>query len=243
MNKSAVPNSKCNGVPPAMRWRLAFILLTSTVLSVNLSAVTIVFQESANGSTAGSTGSYEYEISGFDFLANAPCVNPIDSTATLCSDELDINFNPAVFSAISNGVASGGVAPFDWSLILFQPNNPPLAQGDYSALAEVNNASLAGIFSVAFTLTGGTSPLAPPFPSQSWSISQFDSNPNDVNGNGVSIFGNFEGTLASGNTVNSVPEPSSFMLSGTALVLALAVLMCRLSLRNGFDNDSKRKLG
>src|SRR5579864_8745686 len=118
MNTKVVPNSKRNGLPPATCWRLAFVLLVSTAFSVNLPASTIGFHISLNGST----GSFEYFLAGFDFRANAPCVNPINPGATGCSDELDIDFDPNVFSAISNGVA-----PSDYSLLLFEPNNPPNA--------------------------------------------------------------------------------------------------------------------
>ena len=71
----------------------------------------------------------------------------------MCSDELDISFDPTVFTEISNGVA-----PPDFDLLLFQVNNPPGAQGDYSALAVVDHASLAGTFSVDFSYIPGTIP-------------------------------------------------------------------------------------
>src|ERR1022692_4608375 len=100
MSTLIVPNPKCNRMSPATRWRFGFLLLISTVFSVNLSATMIAYQISLNGTT----GSYVYQISGFDFRANAPCVVPsigkLQPGATVCSDELDIDFDPNVFSAI-----------------------------------------------------------------------------------------------------------------------------------------------
>ena len=211
MSTLIVPNPKCNRMSPATRWRFGFLLLISTVFSVNLSATMIAYQISLNGTT----GSYVYQISGFDFRANAPCVNPINPGATGCSDELDIDSDPNVFSAISNGVA-----PSDYDLLLFEPNDPPGAVGDYSALAIVDHATLAGLFGVSFTLTGSGTPGP-----QDWSISQFDNN------------GIYEGTLVTGTTVpinSNIPEPSSVTLGGIGLVIGLAYLMYRLSGGTGF---------
>src|SRR5437588_331544 len=61
------------------------------------------------------------------------------------------------------------------SLILFQPNNPPGATGDYIALAQVNNPPLTGPFSVVFVFKGMGTPGAQPFV-----VEQFDQNGNFV---------------------------------------------------------------
>jgi hypothetical protein len=172
----------------SMHRQLPRILLFSALLAFSLSASPIVqYQVTTNGNT----GTYQYFVSGFDFLVN---------------QALDIQFGQVgpnnLFGQLSNGKAPAG---FD--LILFQPNNPPQAPGDYSALALVNHPSLTGTFSVEFTLTGTGVPG-----SQVFTISQFDSN------------GNFVSLLASGNTQlagsGAVPEPASFLPCGVALVIA-----------------------
>jgi hypothetical protein len=135
-------------------------------------------------STVGSLYQYTYTISGYSFAAN---------------QELDIDFDPALYGTLSNGVAPSG---FD--LLLFQPNNPPQAFGEYSALALTNNPSLIGTFSVEFTYLGSGVPQA-----QTFNI--YDDN-----------FVPFHGTgsvVASGTTVLMqvavAPEPATgWLLSG-----------------------------
>ena len=178
---------KSESVQGAMFRRLPKILLLSALLTVSLSASPILqYQVTTNGTT----GTYHYFVSGFDFLAN---------------QELDIQFGQ-LGSANLFGVLSNGKAPAGFDLMLFQPNNPPQAPGDYSALALVNHPSLTGTFSVDFTLTG----TGVPGP-QSFTISQFDSN------------GMFVSLLASGTTQlegSGAPEPASFLPCGVALVIA-----------------------
>ena len=171
----------------SMHRQLPRTVLFSALLAVGLSASPIVQYQLT---TSGNTGTYQYFVSGFDFLAN---------------QALDIQFGQIgpnnLFGQLSNGKAPAG---FD--LILFQPNNPPQAPGDYSALALVNHPSLTGTFSVDFTLTGTGVPG-----SQLFTISQFDSS------------GNFVSLLASGSTQlagSAVPEPPSFLPCGVALVIA-----------------------
>lgn len=177
---------KSGGVPRVICRQLPRILLLSALLTFSLSAGPIVqYQVTTNGTT----GTYHYFVGGFDFLLN---------------EALDIQFGQLgsnnVFGQLSNGVAPAG---FD--LLLFQPNNPPQAPGDYSALALVDHPSLTGTFSVDFTLTGTGMPG-----SQVFSISQFDSN------------GNFVGLVASGSTQlvgSGVPEPAGFLPCGVALII------------------------
>jgi len=177
---------KREGVPRVICRQLPRILLLSALFAFSLSAAPILQYEVT---TNGTTGTYHYFLSGFDFLLN---------------EALDIQFGELgpdnLFGQLSNGVAPAG---FD--LMLFQPNNPPQAPGDYSALAIMDHPSLTGTFSVDFTLTGTGMPG-----SQVFSISQFDSN------------GNFVGLVASGSTElvgSGVPEPAGFLPCGVALII------------------------
>jgi hypothetical protein len=207
---------KSNGAPHVICRQLPRILLLSALLAFSLSATTIQYQVTTNGTT----GTYHYFVSGF--VANEKCP---DNPALECSNELDIQFDPTMFGQLSNGVAPAG---FD--LLLFQPNNPPQAPGDYSALAIVNNPSLAGPFSVDFTFNPGTSSGIPcastPDFCQTFSINAFDSN------------GFFEGVAEptpgsppefTTPQVNGVPEPASFSLSGAGLLIGVVFLALRLS--------------
>ena len=112
---------KSNGVPHVICRQLPRILLLSALLAVSLSATTIQYQVTTNGTT----GTYQYFVSGFVAQQSCPANQSIQ-----CNNEIDILFDTPLFSQISNGVAPAG---FD--LLLFQPNNPPQAAGDYSALA------------------------------------------------------------------------------------------------------------
>jgi hypothetical protein len=184
--------------------KLPGILLFFTLCSFSLSATAIQYQVTSNGTT----GTYQYFISGF--VANQPCPN---NTAIQCSNQIDIQFDPTMFVQISNGVAPAG-----FNLLLFQPNNPPQAPGDYSALALVNNPSLAGPFSVDFTFNPATSSGVPcsstPDFCQKFSIKSFDSN------------GFFEGVAEPAPElttplVSGVPEPASLSLSGAGLIIGV----------------------
>lgn len=53
------------------------------------------------------------------------------------NQEIDIRFDPAIYTNLRNGVAGS-----DFDVLLFQPNNPPGAFGDFSALALVDNPLL-----------------------------------------------------------------------------------------------------
>jgi hypothetical protein len=197
--------NKRNAALPIICRQLPRILLLSALLAFSLPAATIQYQVS----TDGTTGTYQYFVSGF--VANQACP---DNTAIECSNEIDIAFNPTVFDQLSNGVAPAG---FD--LLLFQPNNPPQAPGDYSALAVVNNPSTEP-FSVGFTFNPGTSAGVSCSSSadfcQNFSIESFDSN------------GFFEGFAQTGTTtpvVSGAPEPVSVMLSGIGLLILGIVRM------------------
>ena len=195
-------------------YRLLRQILLSGLLAFSLSAGTIQYQLTS----AGTTGIYQYVVSGFNFSANQPCVSdsvPPGNPALECSDVLDIEFDPNVFSQISNGVA-----PTGFDVLLFQPNNPPQAPGDYIAEATVNQSSLNGTFSVDFALTGNGTPG-----SQQYSINQFDT---------AGLFMGAVPLNASGQTVGNTvlpasgtPEPASLSLCGAALIMGSVLWVLR----------------
>ena len=184
---------KSEGAQRAGFRRLPRILLLSALLAGSLYASPIVqYQVITNGTTE----TYKYFVSGFDFLAN---------------QELDIQFGQLGSSNVF-GHLSNGKAPAGFDVMLFQPNNPPQAPGDYTALALVDHPSLSGTFSVDVTLIGtGVQAGAGVQGPQLFTISQFDSN------------GMFVSLLASGSTQlagSATPEPASFLPCGMALVIA-----------------------
>ena len=119
----------------------------------------------------------------------------------LKNQELDIQFDLALFGSLFNGVAGS-----DFHLLLLQPNNPPGAEGDYSAVALVDNPSLAGPFSVDVRWLGAGVPGGLPF-----LLHQFDASGSNL------------GMIGSGSVelVGSVetPEPASWLLGGIGLVI------------------------
>jgi hypothetical protein len=194
------------------------LLSLSTLMVFSLSAAPIIQYQVV---TTGSTGTYTYSLSGFDYRANQPCSN---NAALLCDDVLDIQFavapppqqnllQPAViFGQLSNGAAGTG-----FELLLFQPNNPPQSQGDYIALATVDHPSLSGPFTVDFTFSGSGVPGSQPF-----TISQYD------------LAGAFENVVFSGSTTatTTAPEPVSFLFCSVGLISGL-FLFFRRSRKDG----------
>jgi hypothetical protein len=81
------------------------------------------------------------------------------------NEELDIVFDRALYGQILDGVSPAG-----YDLLLFQPNAPPGATGEYSLVALTNNPATVGTFSVDFTYLRSGSP-----PAQQYSIYQSSS--------------------------------------------------------------------
>jgi hypothetical protein len=161
------------------------VFLLAGLICGSISAGTIQYQVVDLGQNAFRIS---YSLSDFMFLEN---------------QELAIGFDPAIYQSLSNGIAPAG---FD--LLLLQPNNPPGAFGEFSALALMDNPALSGIFSVDVVLTGRGRPGE-----QSFAVNQLDEN-------GVIL-----STISSGVTVDAAaaPEPATLSLAGAAL-LAGAVL-------------------
>jgi hypothetical protein len=114
------------------------------------------------------------------------------------NQELALEFDPAVYQSLSNGIAPAG---FD--LLLLQPNNPLGAFGIFSALALINDPVLSGIFSVDVVLAGAGRPGE-----QSYAINQLDEN-------GILL-----STISSGVTVDATtPEPATLPMAGLALLI------------------------
>jgi len=114
--------------------------------------------------------------------------------------EFAVQFDAALFGSLSNGVADS-----DFRLVLLQPDNPPGAAGAYSALALVDNPSLAGPFSVDVNWLGSGVPG-----SLSYFIHQFD-----ASGRILETIGS--GFLEPAGPVGA-PEPSSWLMGGLGLV-------------------------
>jgi hypothetical protein len=165
-----------------MMRKLCYVMLWAVILRVNLSAETIQFQVT---NLAPNVFRYDYFLSGIAFQAN---------------EELDIRFDKALYGTLSNGVANS-----DFNVLLLQPNNPLGTFGDYSAIAQLDNPSLAGPFSVDFTFLGPGQPGAQPF-----FLHHLDSNEKVID------------TIASGSTElvqSAVPEPSSVSFGLLALIM------------------------
>lgn len=124
--------------------RTAWLILLAACLAIDLTGATVGFQVSDLG---GGTFRYTYSISSFPAC---PCMG----------DALDLSFDPTVYKSLQAGQAEPSS---DWSLLLFTPNTPPGAFGDYLATALVNSPSFAGPFTVEFTLQAGAHPGPQPF--------------------------------------------------------------------------------
>jgi hypothetical protein len=154
------------------------------ILSAGLPAAQI---EYTNTPLGGNSYRYTYSITGVTFTQY---------------EGLDIRFDPTLFGTLSSPAAGSG-----FSTLVLQPNNPPGTFGDYYAIAQVSNPSLAVSFQVSVTYLGAGTPGSQPF-----FVDQFDSN-----GNLISI-------ASSG--VTSQPEPST-LASGALGLIACTILVIR----------------
>ncbi len=167
-----------------MRMKLFIpVLAAASCLAGSLSAATI--QYTVTQLPGAAKYRYNYTVSGITFQAN---------------QDFDIQFPAALYSSLINGVAGS-----DFTLNVFDANNPPGVDGDYSALAKKNNPSLAGPFSIDFTFLGSGQPGA-----QIYLIDQFDANGNLISSSAPAM------TVPGGGS--TVPEPAGVTLSLLGLI-------------------------
>jgi hypothetical protein len=199
-----------SGIRPCRPFARSLVLAVAGICAAPLIAGTIDFQISQASSAASGASApvytYTYSLSGFDFQFNGNVVN-----------EVDIQFNPNDYGALSNGEAGP-----DFNVLLLQPNNPPGATGDYSAQATADNPSLAGTFSVDFTWTGPGSPLDPGIaPAQTFQINTYDNTP------GAASYGDLISSTTGTTTpfaASAVPEPSTAFLTMAGVIVGGASL-------------------
>jgi hypothetical protein len=162
---------------------LSLSILFSAVLPSSASAGIISYEVNQLGSTLSGTTAYRisYTLQDLSFMVN---------------QELDIRFDPAIYLTLSNPVVPAG---FD--VLVIQPNNPPGAYGDFSAMALFDRPAVSGVFSVDVISTGRPG-------SQPFQINQ------------LTVDGRLQLKLDSGATLDAaaVPEPVTLSLVGLALV-------------------------
>ncbi len=176
-----------------MRIVLCALLFLAGVIQGSVYAGAIQYQATDLGQNAFRIS---YSLSDFTFLAN---------------QELAIEFDPAVYLSLSNGMAPDG-----FKLVLLQPDNPPGTLGEFSARALIDNPALTG-FSVDVLLAANRWPGE-----QNFAVNQMD-------GNGIIL-----SMLSSGVTTDATaPEPATLPLAGAALLTGavLSVLRRRLNSR------------
>lgn len=161
-----------------MRTKNFVVFLASAVcLAVSAPAATIQFTTTALPSA--NQYRYNYTISGINFNAN---------------QAVDLMFPASLYASLTNPVVGAGFTP-----LVLQPNNPPGVAGDFTILANTNNPSLAGPFSIDFTYLGTGMPGSQPYV-----IDTFDANGNLISASATAF------TVVPGNA--GVPEPTAFAL-------------------------------
>jgi hypothetical protein len=163
--------------------RCVWLSLGTVLLASTLVGGPIEYRVTNIGPT---TYRYTYSLTGLTILRN---------------QELDIQFAPTYYAALSNGVAGDG---FDLELLL--PNNPPGAPGHYSAVALADNPSLAGPFAVDVTFIGPGTPGG-----QVFFLNQLDSS--------GTILSVVDGGITTPGAVTA-PEPNYWAAWGVVLTCA-----------------------
>jgi hypothetical protein len=162
--------------------RKLWVALFIASLIQGLSAATVTFTVTPLG-----MNNYRdtYNVSGFTFQAN---------------QELDIFFDPTLYTALTNGHA-----PTGYDLLVIQPDPKAMFAGDYSALALVNSPP-NGPFNIDFTFLGSGQPGSLPF-----TISSVDEN---------GMLHPITSGQTTPSTIPGIPEPASISLAaiGGAMV-------------------------
>jgi hypothetical protein len=133
-------------------------------------------------SLGGGSFEYAYTLSGYELLAG---------------DDLAIYF-PLATSANLTDLGTGGA---DYTTFVFQPDPNLPADGEYDAIANVNDPSLSTVLDVTFLYSGPGTPGAQDF-------TLYDS--------GYTV-------ISTGETVALTPEPSSLLLLCSGMVAIYAV--------------------
>jgi hypothetical protein len=172
---------------------LGLIVAIVATLGTTASAAIIEYRATdlANVAPGDDLWRYEYFVSGVAFVAD---------------QGFSVYFGPALYASLGHAPASPDP---DWDVITVQPDSVLPSDGFYDAFALANAPSLVAPFVLTFHWQGG--PGAQPG-SQAFTINQFDAQ-------GLAT------VLDSGRTVPlrvpGVPEPSSALLVGVGIALAL----------------------
>lgn len=129
------------------------------------------------------------------------------------NQEIDIRFDPTLYTNLRNGVAGS-----DFDVLLFQPNNPPGTFGDFSALALVDNPLLLP-FLVDVTYLGIGLPGAQPF-----FINTYETLPTGGPGN---FIGSELGVTMPVGGGSGIPEPGTFSISAIGAAVGGACYLMR----------------
>lgn len=168
--------------------------LWSMLFAATLAAASIKVDVTSLGTTGGGSGSpgTSVELQRFTYH--------LTDITLQKNQELNIRFDPALFGPLSNPTAGPG-----YDVILFQPNQPTGAFGDFSAMSLVDQPTTSSDFSVDFVYLGSGNAGPQPY-----FINQFE-----ATGGFTVLESGFTAVAPSA----SVPEPGTLVLCGAALLL------------------------
>lgn len=167
--------------------------LCGTLIAATLAAATIKVEVTDLGTTGGGPGNPGTSVQLQRFTYH------LSDVALQRDQELNIRFDPALFGSLSNPTAGSS-----YSVLLFQPNQPAGAFGDFSALSLMDQPGTSTDFSVDFVYLGPG--VAGPQP---YFINQFEADGG---------FTTLESGFTSLSQPSQVPEPATFLLCGAALL-------------------------
>jgi len=123
----------------------------------------------------------------------------LTDTALQANQAVDIDFDPALFGALSNPQGP------NLSILALQPNNPPGTAGLLSALAQSSTQPPIS-FSVSFIFLGTGQPSSQPF-----AINQYNSQ-------GTTLVSTITSGVTTPEGFRGIPEPGGFALAGLGLL-------------------------